>query len=116
MRYVVYGAGAVGGVVGGLLHRSGQDVALIARGAHLAAIQANGLRLASPDGETVEQVVAVGDPGEVDWRHDDVVLLAVKSDATQDAARALAATAPPSVAVVSLQNGVANESVLMRWF
>jgi 2-dehydropantoate 2-reductase len=116
MRYVVYGAGAVGGVVGGLMHRSGQDVVLIARGAHLAAIQANGLRVASPDGETVEQVVAVGGPDEVDWRHDDVVLLAVKSDATQEAARALAATAPPSIAVVSLQNGVANEGVLLRWF
>jgi 2-dehydropantoate 2-reductase len=45
-----------------------------------------------------------------------VVLLAVKSDATLDAVRALAAVAPPSIAVVSLQNGVANEGTILRWF
>ena len=116
MRYVIYGAGAVGGVVGGLMHRAGHEVVLIARGAHLAAIQKDGLRLASADGVTAEDVPAVGGPDEVDWRHDDVVLLAVKSDATIDVVRALAATAPPSVAVVSMQNGVANEAVLLRWF
>ena len=116
MRYVVYGAGAVGGVVGGLLHRAGHEVVLIARGKHLMTIQRDGLRVASPDGETVETMPAVGHPGDVDWRHDDVVLLAVKSDATLDAARTLAASAPASIAAVSLQNGVANERVLLRWF
>ncbi len=116
MRFVVYGAGAVGGVVGGLLHRAGHDVILIARGEHLAAIQRNGLRLASPAGETVEQVSAVGHPNEVEWRHDDVVLLAVKSDATRDAVKALAAAAPASIALVSMQNGVANEGTALRWF
>ncbi len=116
MRYVVYGAGAVGGVVGGLLHQAGHEVVLIARGKHLTAIQRDGLRIASPKGETVEMMPAVGHPDDVDWRHDDVVLLAVKSDATLDAARTLAATAPASIAVVSLQNGVANEGALLRWF
>ena len=116
MRYVVYGAGAVGGVVGALMHRAGHQVELIARGRHLEAIQRDGLRLASPAGESVEQIRAVGGPDEIDWRHDDVVLLAVKSDATLDAVRALAAVAPPSIAVVSLQNGVANEGTILRWF
>jgi 2-dehydropantoate 2-reductase len=116
MRFVVYGAGAVGGVVGALLHRANHEVVLIARGEHLAAIRSGGLRLASPGGETLERIEAVGHPRDIDWRHDDVVLLAVKSDATTDAARSLAAVAPPSVAVVSMQNGVANESTLLRWF
>src|SRR6478672_1824360 len=116
MRYVVFGAGAVGGVVGGLLHRVGFEVVLIARGAHLEAIQRDGLRLASPAGQTVEAIPAVAHPDDVDWRHDDVVLLAVKSDATLAAAQALAAVAPASIAVVSMQNGVANEGVLLRWF
>jgi 2-dehydropantoate 2-reductase len=116
MRYVVYGAGAVGGVVGALMHRAGHEVELIARGRHLEAIQRDGLRLASPAGESVEQIRAVGHPDEIDWRHDDVVLLAVKSDATLDAMQALATVAPPSVAVVSLQNGVANERTMLRWF
>jgi 2-dehydropantoate 2-reductase len=116
MRYVVYGAGAVGGVVGGLLHRAGHDVVLIARGEHLAAIQRDGLRLASPSGETRESIPAVGDPADVDWRDGDVVLVTVKSDATTTAAQALAGSAPTGAAVVSLQNGVANERTLLRWF
>jgi 2-dehydropantoate 2-reductase len=116
MRYVVYGAGAVGGVVGALLHRAGHDVVLIARGDHLAAIRRNGLRLVTPAEDTTQHIPAAGDPAEIDWRHDDVVLLAMKSDGTRDAAVALAAAAPPSVAVVSVQNGVANEPVLLRWF
>ncbi len=116
MRYVVYGAGAVGGVVGALLHQAGHEAVLIARGKHLAAIQSAGLRLASPSGETVVTIPAVGHPDDVDWRPDDVVLLATKSDATLDAARTLSAAAPASIAVVSMQNGVANEGVLLRWF
>ena len=44
MKYVVYGAGAVGGVIGGHLHLAGLDVTLVARGAHLAAIRSAGLR------------------------------------------------------------------------
>ena len=43
MKYVVYGAGAVGGVIGGLLHQAGHPVTLVARGAHLTAIRAGGL-------------------------------------------------------------------------
>ncbi|MEP6665399.1 MAG: 2-dehydropantoate 2-reductase N-terminal domain-containing protein [Nocardioidaceae bacterium] len=116
MRFVVFGAGAVGGVVGGLLHRAGHKVVLIARGEHLAAIQSDGLRFASPAGHTVERISAVGHPDEVEWRHDDVVLLAVKSDATRDAVQSLAATAPPSIALVCMQNGVANEDTALRWF
>lgn len=116
MRFVVFGAGAVGGVVGALLHRAGQEVVLIARGEHLAAIQRDGLRLISPTDASVEQVRAVGSPDEVDWRPDDVVLLAVKSDATVPAVTALAAAAPPSISLVCLQNGVANEPTALRWF
>ncbi|TAJ20353.1 MAG: ketopantoate reductase family protein, partial [Dehalococcoidia bacterium] len=45
MRYVVYGAGAVGGGIGGKLHQAGKDVVLIARGEHLRVMQTEGLRL-----------------------------------------------------------------------
>lgn len=116
MRFVVIGAGAVGGVVGGLLHRSGADVVLIARGAHLERIQRQGLRLLTYQGDTDEQVTAVGSVAEVDWRDDDVALLGVKSDATNALLPELAAVAPPSVSVVCLQNGIANEPAAMRWF
>src|SRR5438094_241105 len=51
MRYVIYGAGGIGGGIGGRLHQHGHDVTLIARGAHHDAIRDDGLRLADPDGE-----------------------------------------------------------------
>jgi len=115
MTFVVYGAGAVGGVLGGLLHEAGHDVVLVARGEHLAAIQNRGLRLASPERVRHVPVPAVS-PAEVAWRPGDVVLLAVKSDATQSVLPALAAAAPPETPLVSVQNGVANEPAALRWF
>jgi 2-dehydropantoate 2-reductase len=116
MRFVVHGAGAVGGVLGGLLHEAGHDVVLVARGDHLAAIRDRGLRVASPAGVRDVPVPAVSSPGEVDWRSGDVVVLAVKSDATPSALPALAAAAPPETPLVCLQNGVANEPAALRWF
>ena len=94
MRFVVYGAGAIGGVLGGRLHEAGHEVVLIARGPHLAAIQADGLRIESRLGEVTVHADAVGDPREIDFRADDVVFLCMKGQHTEDAVRALAATAP----------------------
>ncbi|MCS7002076.1 MAG: hypothetical protein NZ518_04425, partial [Dehalococcoidia bacterium] len=51
MRFLIYGAGAVGGVIGARLRLAGHEVALICRGDHLTAIQRNGLTLRAPDGE-----------------------------------------------------------------
>ncbi len=67
MRFVVFGAGAVGGVLGGLLHRAGLDVVLIARGEHLTAIQRGGLRLETPSGASVQHVPAVAARFYFDW-------------------------------------------------
>lgn len=65
MRYVIFGAGAVGGVVGGLLHTAGIDVTLLARGEHLRAIQDAGLSLDTPDGLLTLAVPAVEEVSEV---------------------------------------------------
>jgi 2-dehydropantoate 2-reductase len=116
MRYIVYGAGAVGGVVGAQLHRNGHETVLVARGAHRDAIAAVGLRFRSPDEDVVVPVPVVGGPDELDFRAGDVVLLGVKSQDTFGAIEALAAHAPPDLPVVSLQNGVANEPMLLRAF
>jgi 2-dehydropantoate 2-reductase len=94
MRIVVFGAGAVGGVVAAQLARSGREVAVIARGAHLEAIRREGLTLQWPGGEAVLGLAAVGSPGELAWRSDDVLLLATKSQHS-DAALAALAGAPP---------------------
>jgi 2-dehydropantoate 2-reductase len=113
---VIYGAGAIGGVVGAQLFRAGTDVVLIARGAHAEAMQRNGITLEHGDDAEVFAVPVVTDPAAIDWRDDDVVLLTMKSQDTLAAARALAAVAPPSIAVVCAQNGVDNERVVLRHF
>ncbi len=119
MRFVVYGAGAVGGVIGGRLTQSGHDVVLIARGAHGDALRERGLLLESPTGSETLAIPTVTHPDELDWRGGDVAVLAMKSQDTAAAARALArATMPelPDLPVISAQNGVSNEPELLRWF
>ena len=116
MRYVVYGAGAVGGVIGANLHRGGVHLTLVARGAHLAAIRERGLRLDTTLGSDRVEVRAVGAAADVDWAPDSAVLLCVKSHQTAAALDDLAAHAPPNTPVVSVQNGVANEQAILRRF
>jgi 2-dehydropantoate 2-reductase len=116
VRFVVYGAGAIGGVLGGRLVEHGHDVVLIARGSHLDAIRASGLTLESPDGRVTLDVEAVGAPGEITFRPDDVVVLGMKGQDTQGALVALAATAPSSTPIVCAQNGVENERAALRRF
>jgi 2-dehydropantoate 2-reductase len=117
MRFVVYGAGAIGGVVGGRLAQAGHEVVLIARGEHHDAIRDEGLRLVTPDAEPVTlSIPVVSHPAGIDFRDDDVVLLAMKSQHTGKALSALQASAPASVSVVCVQNGVANEPAALRLF
>jgi 2-dehydropantoate 2-reductase len=108
MRYVVIGAGAIGGTVGVRLAEAGCDVVLVARGAHLAALRAAGLRLDEPERSRTVALPAVGGVGEVDWRAGDVALLCTKTQDTEEILDALLAAAP-DVPVVCMQNGVANE-------
>jgi 2-dehydropantoate 2-reductase len=114
MHFVVFGAGAIGGVVGARLHQAGFAVTLIARGAHLDAISRDGLELVTPEERVVQRIPAVGSPAEVSWTGDDVVLLATKSQDTLAALTALRDAAGPTTPVVCLQNGVDNERVAAR--
>ncbi|HEX3691178.1 MAG TPA: 2-dehydropantoate 2-reductase [Solirubrobacteraceae bacterium] len=114
MRFVIFGAGAIGGAVGARLHQSGYAVTLIARGAHLEAIRRDGLTFLTPVERVVLELPAVGEPGAVEWGGDEVVLLATKSQDTLGALTALRAAAGSAVPVVCLQNGVENERVALR--
>lgn len=116
MRFIVLGAGAIGGVVGGRLAAAGHDVLLIARSAHAAAIRANGLRILDPEGEQVVSVPVVEHPEDIAFSPEDVVLLSVKTQDTPAALRDLAEAAPASTPVVCAQNGVANEDMALRSF
>lgn len=107
VKVAVMGAGAVGGYFGALLHRGGVDVNLIARGQHLDAIRARGLRIQSYQGEFSVPVKAVGDPKEIGPA--DLILFCVKSYDTESAARQCLPIMGKETAILSLQNGVDNE-------
>jgi len=115
MRFVVVGAGAIGGAVGGRLFEKGHDVVLVARGAHGRALE-TGLVLESPTETVTLPVPAVTDPAQIAWDDSDtVVLLAVKGQHTDHALSQLA-VAPPETPVVCMQNGVENERRVLRHF
>ena len=116
MKYVIYGAGAIGGVIGACLHRSGFDVTLIARGDHLEKIQSDGLRLISADGAEVFDIPAVSHPNEITWSGTYSIVLTMKAQDTAAAIDTLQELVPRSTPIVSGQNGVANEITASRWF
>jgi 2-dehydropantoate 2-reductase len=116
MRFVVFGAGAVGGVVGARLHQGGHQVSLIARGAHLDAIRERGLTVVDPSGSTALEIEAFGSPAELHWEGDEVVALTMKGQDTAAALGLLRAAVPPRTPVVCMQNGVDNERRALRLF
>lgn len=124
MRYIIIGAGAVGGAIGGRLAGSGHEVVLVARGSQYAALRDGGLRLRVPDGQFTHRLPAVDGPDALgELRADDVLVLAVK---TQDSEAALAAWGPAPVAgggtaaerlpLVCAQNGVESQRLALRRF
>ncbi|MEE9202585.1 MAG: 2-dehydropantoate 2-reductase [Dehalococcoidia bacterium] len=115
MRVVIYGAGAIGGVVGGHLARAGHDVILIGRPGHVKAIQEHGLRLITPTDTHILQVPAVTAPGHIDFGPDDVVFLCTKGQSTEEALRDLRAVVE-DVPVFCFQNGVRNEEIAAQYF
>jgi 2-dehydropantoate 2-reductase len=116
MRFVVYGAGGIGGVLGGRLHQHGHEVALIARGAHGEAIRERGLRVESPDGAVTLSIETVAAPVSLAWKDGDIVLLAMKSQDTANALNDLMSVVSRDTPVVCVQNGVANERMALRLF
>ncbi|WP_225826361.1 ketopantoate reductase family protein [Streptomyces naphthomycinicus] len=124
MRYIIIGAGAVGGAVGGRLAQAGREVALIARGRHLAALREHGLRLRVPEGELTHRLPAADGPGPLgELRADDVLVLAVKTQDTvaaletwADAPVAGGGTAAGQLPLVCLQNGVESGRLALRRF
>lgn len=115
MKIVVMGSGGVGGYFGVRLAANGADVTFIARGEHLAALRRDGLKVLSANGDlTVKPVKATDDPASVG--HADLVMIAVKLWSTDDAARTIAPMMGPNSAVVSWQNGVVAEDILIKHY
>ena len=112
MRIVIFGTGGVGGFFGGRLARAGEDVTFIARGEHLRAIKADGLKVDSTAGDFViypaKATDDVSDVGETD-----LVILGVKAWQVPEAARAIKPIVGPNTIVLPLQNGVEAVSQLV---
>jgi 2-dehydropantoate 2-reductase len=105
MRIAVIGAGGVGGAFGAALAKAGGDVSFVARGAHLAAMRARGLRVLGPRGDVhVSPVQATDDPAGIGPV--DVVLFCVKLWDVESAGAAIRPLVGPDTAVIPLQNGI----------
>ena len=104
MRICVIGAGSIGGLLAAKLARAGEDVAVVARGAHLSAIRQNGLRLIESDGEFVAQVRATDRIAELG--HQDCVILGVKAHQVADVVADAPALLGAETTILTAQNGI----------
>ena len=114
MRIAVMGAGSTGGFFGGMLARAGNDVSLIARGVHLEAIRANGLRVVRDDEEFTVNCTATDDPGSIGPV--DLVLLNVKTYQNEQAIPAMASLVGAGTTILCLQNGIDSYQAAGRAF
>jgi 2-dehydropantoate 2-reductase len=124
VRYVILGAGAVGGTIGGLLSRNGSEVVLLARGEHARVMKESGLTLATPTGTHQIELQVAASPQELALRGGDVLILTTKTQHTEallDEVGTLPvqgdeAPASQVLPVVCAQNGVENERLALRRF
>jgi 2-dehydropantoate 2-reductase len=112
MRIAVIGAGAVGGYYGALLSRAGADVSFVARGAHLDAIRAGGLRIIGVQGDFTVNVTAEDDPSRIGPV--DVVIVAIKTYDNATALPLVKTLMHERTSVLTLQNGVDSAEDLAR--
>lgn len=111
MRILVMGSGGVGGYFGGRLAQAGCEVSFVARGAQLAALREQGLKLRSPLGDLhLPQVRCFEDPAEAGLQ--DLVLFCTKLWDTESAARQIRPVLADDCVVVSLQNGIVKDDIL----
>jgi 2-dehydropantoate 2-reductase len=115
LRFIIYGAGAIGGAVGSHLFMAGKDVILIGRSYHVNRINENGLKFTNPHGTRMLKLRAVTSPRQIDFQANDVILLCVKSQDTEAALSDLKALIP-DIPVFCIQNGIRNEETAVRFF
>jgi 2-dehydropantoate 2-reductase len=104
VRIAIFGAGAIGGYLGAKLHQAGAEVSLIARGAHLEAMQQRGLTLESGGERVTLFPRCAGDAASLGSQ--DYVIATVKTYALPDAAAGIAALMGPHTTLVTAMNGI----------
>jgi 2-dehydropantoate 2-reductase len=126
-RYIIVGAGAVGGALGGRLALAGRDVVLAARGDHLAALRESGLRLRTPDEDVTQLISAIVGPEEIELDLGDILILATKTHHVNEALVTWTdvsvqqngspiGTAGERLPIFTALNGVAAETLAHRYF
>ena len=110
MKIAVMGAGGIGGCYGGLLAQAGNDVTLIARGAHLAAIKEKGLQLIQPEGDFTVAVAATDDPSQVGPV--ELVIFSVKAHQNSIAIPLIEPLIGEDTTILTIQNGVESADEL----
>jgi 2-dehydropantoate 2-reductase len=117
MRFIMYGAGAIGGVIGAYLAQAGRQVVFVDNNdEHVDRINQEGLTLKGIHGTHNVRATAVCHPREVPFQEGDVCFLAVKSYDTLEAMQELQAVASPTLQIFCTQNGVRNEEIVERYF
>lgn len=114
MKIVIMGSGGFGGYFGAKLAAGGADVHFVARGAHLEAMRANGLRIEGPAPLHVRNVQVTNDPSSIGVA--DFVLVAVKLWDTATAIEQIKPIVGPHTTVISFQNGVLKDTYLRETF
>jgi 2-dehydropantoate 2-reductase len=104
MRICVFGAGSVGGYLAGYLSRGGANVSAVARGAHLAAIRANGLTVETPNDSLTVRIAASDNAA--DLGPQDIVLVTVKAPALPEVAATIAPLLGSDTSVAFIMNGI----------
>ena len=126
-RYVVIGAGAIGGATAGLLAEAGAEVVAVARGAHAAAIAEHGLTVRTPERTFTVRIPCVTDPASLALGIDDVLVLATKTHQADVALRqwvdvpvvdgdTTVGTAGELLPILTALNGVVSEEMALRYF
>jgi len=115
MRTIIYGAGGIGGGIGGYLARVGHDAILVARAGHVKAINEQGLRLVTTGGTQIIHAPAVTSPEQIRFKPDDVVFLSVKAQNTAEALLELSRVVK-DIPIFCFQNGVGGEEAAARYF
>src|SRR3954447_7258019 len=104
MKVCIYGAGAIGGYLGVKLAQAGADVSLVARGAHLTAMQAHGLKLVVGDETRVVRPRCTDNPAELGAQ--DVVIICLKAHSITGVIEAMQPLLGPRTRIVTAVNGI----------
>lgn len=115
-RYIIHGAGAVGGLIGATLALADHDVLLIARGTHAEALAQRGLRLLTPTSDQIVELPVFTRAADIRFKDDDTVILAMKTQDAWSALTELASLASPEATIVCAQNGLESERLALRLF